>query len=448
MNFLSIIEAKRDGAALEPARFDEFISAYTAGQIPDYQMAAFLMAVCFRGLNAVETRALTLAMRDSGDVLKFPTDPRPLVDKHSTGGVGDKVSLPLAPLLACLGFRVPMVSGRGLGITGGTLDKLESIPGLQTSLPAEHIVEIVQRVGCVICGQTERMAPADKALYSLRDVTGTVPSIPLIVASILSKKLAEGLEALVLDVKFGAAAFMPTREKARELAQAMVALGNECGVDTRALLTNMDMPLGRAAGNWLEIKEADDCLAGQGPDDLRELVLACAAQLLVQTGKAASPDAALRQAADCLASGKPRRKWMEMIEAQSGDLEAFQRKLALDHTASAVAELTAASGGFVSRCDARVVGEVVRDLGGGRLAKESPINHDVGVDRIAKPGDAVRPGSVLARTHATNSGQCDAAIERLRSAWIVSSEPPNLTPLIAEVMESPISKIAVKRKVS
>src|SRR6266446_8032735 len=249
MNFLSLIEAKRDGKTLNTGQIKEIIVAYTSGQIPDYQMAAFLMAVYFRGLNTAETTALTLAMRDSGDVLKFPDDPRPLVDKHSTGGVGDKVSLPLAPLLACLGFRVPMTSGRGLGITGGTLDKLDSIPGFKTSLAAERIIEIVQTVGCVICGQTERMAPADKGLYALRDVTGTVPSIPLIVASILSKKLAEGLDALVLDVKFGAAAFMQQFEKARELACAMVALGNECSVKTRALLTNMDCPLGRAAGN-------------------------------------------------------------------------------------------------------------------------------------------------------------------------------------------------------
>src|SRR5882762_2300955 len=218
-------------------------------------MAAFLMAVYFCGLNTAETTALTLAMRDSGDVLKFPKDKRPLVDKHSTGGVGDKVSLPLAPLLACLGFRVPMISGRGLGITGGTLDKLDSIPGFQTSLPRNRVIDIVQKVGCVICGQTEQMAPADKGLYALRDATGTVPSIPLIVASILSKKLAEGLQALILDVKCGAAAFMPTREKARELASTMVKLGNSCGVNTRAVITNMDAPLGRAAGNWLEVKE-------------------------------------------------------------------------------------------------------------------------------------------------------------------------------------------------
>jgi pyrimidine-nucleoside phosphorylase len=220
MNFLALIESKRAGQSLAPDQIQEFVAAFTAGKIPDYQMSAMLMAIFFRGLNVDETRALTLAMRDSGDVLTFPKDKRPIVDKHSTGGIGDKVSLPLAPLLACLGFRVPMISGRGLGITGGTLDKLDSIPGFQTLRSAEKIVAQVQKVGCVICGQTDRMVPADKKLYALRDASGTVPSIALIVASILSKKLAESLDALVLDVKFGSAAFMQTKADARKLAQA------------------------------------------------------------------------------------------------------------------------------------------------------------------------------------------------------------------------------------
>jgi len=291
MNFLALIESKRDGQALTPEQIGNFVHEFTDGKIPDYQMAALLMAIYFRGLTTAETTALTLAMRDSGDVLKFPRDKRPLVDKHSTGGIGDKVSLPLAPLLACLGFRVPMISGRGLGITGGTLDKLDSIPGFQTLLPAGKIVEQIQKTGCVICGQTGRMVPADKKLYALRDVSGTVPSIPLITASILSKKLAESLDALVLDVKFGCAAFMQTKADARKLAKAMVTLGNECGVNTRAILTDMNTPLGRAAGNWLEVKEGVACLetgradlpvsqAAQqrGPTDLLELVLDCAAR--------------------------------------------------------------------------------------------------------------------------------------------------------------------------
>jgi pyrimidine-nucleoside phosphorylase len=308
VNFLSLIESKREGKIFAPEQIQELIREFTAGKIPDYQMAALLMAVYFRGLNTAETTALTLAMRDSGDVLKFPRNQRPLVDKHSTGGIGDKVSLPLAPLLACLGFRVPMISGRGLGITGGTLDKLDSIPGFKTLLPAAQIVAQVQKVGCVICGQTDTMVPADKKIYALRDASGTVPSIPLITASILSKKLAESLDALVLDVKFGRAAFMQTKAEARKLAQAMVALGNECGVHTRAILTDMNTPVGRAAGNWLEVKESVEYLAGKGPADLHQLVIDSAAHLLVQTRKSKSLAAARRQAEDCLHSGAPRQK--------------------------------------------------------------------------------------------------------------------------------------------
>src|ERR1017187_4806142 len=453
MTFLSLIEAKRDGQALDAAQIKEIITAYTAGKILDYQMAAFLMPVYFRGLSRAETRALTLAMRDSGDVLRFPDDPRPLVDKHSTGGVGDKVSLPLAPLLACLGFRVPMISGRGLGITGGTLDKLDSIPGFQTLLPAEKIVEQVQKVGCVICGQTDRMVPADKKIYALRDVSGTVPSIPLITASILSKKLAEGLDGLILDVKFGCAAFMQTKADARKLAKAMVALGNACGVNTRAMLTDMNTPLGRAAGNWLEVKESVACLegsaavpaagsiyAGEAPalhlNDLCELVLDCAAHLLVQTRKARSLVAARKQAESCLNSGAPRKKWDEMLVAQGADLGAFNKKLALDTTAPVVVELKAEKPGFVSKCDARLIGEVIRDLGGGRLTKDSGINYDVGIDRLAKAGEAVQKNSVLARIHAADQSQAKSACARLRAAFEISAMPPRATRLVAEIIAS------------
>lgn len=446
LNFLTLIERKRDGRLLTAGEIAQLIRAYTADQIPDYQMAAFLMAVYFRGLNAEETRALTLAMRDSGDTLRFPKDTRPLADKHSTGGVGDKVSLPLVPLLACLGFRVPMISGRGLGITGGTLDKLESIPGFQTLLPADRIIEIVQTVGCVICGQTDSMVPADKKLYALRDVTGTVPSIPLIVASIMSKKLAENLDALVLDVKFGRAAFMQTKSDARKLAKAMVTLGNQCGVNTRAILTDMNAPLGRAAGNWLEVKESVELL-NHGPlkptnrftdstvqplNDLRTLVLTCAAHLLVQTGRATSFTVAYKCAEDCLNSGAPRKKWDEMLVAQGADLDAFNEKLAPDRTAPVVLELKSKRHGFVSGCDARVIGEVIRDLGGGRLTKETKINFDVGVDRLAKPGDKVQPGSTLCRIHAATLSDANSAAKRLETAFTVSPSLPRQSQLIAE----------------
>ena len=434
MNFLSLIESKRDGHTLTAAQLREIVSGVVTGKIPDYQLASFLMAVFFRGLNTGETTALTLAMRDSGDVLKFPKDKRPVVDKHSTGGVGDKVSLPLAPLLACLGFRVPMISGRGLGITGGTLDKLDSIPGFKTLLPAKRITEIVQEVGCVICGQTDNMVPADKRLYALRDITGTVPSIQLITASILSKKLAESLDALILDVKFGCAAFMQTRAAAIKLARAMVALGNQCGVNTRAMLTDMDTPVGRAAGNWLEVKESVACLDGKGPEDLRELVVDCAAHLLVQTRKTKSLDAARKQAEVCLNSGAPRAKWDEMLVAQGADLRAVNRKLASDSTAKVAVLLKATRSGFVARCDARIIGEVIRDLGGGRLSKESTVNFDVGLDQIAKPGDAVKTGVVLCRIHANSAKQAALASERLVVAFEIKAKRPKLVPLVATVM--------------
>jgi len=434
MNFLSLIELKRENKPLAPEKIHAFISAFTAGKIPDYQMAAMLMAIYFHGLSPKETRALTLAMRDSGDVLKFPKDARPLVDKHSTGGIGDKVSLPLTPLLACLGFRVPMISGRGLGITGGTLDKLDSIPGYKTLLPVAQIVKQVQKVGCVICGQTDTMVPADKKIYALRDASGTVPGIPLIVASILSKKLAENLDALILDVKFGCAAFMQTKSDARKLATAMVELGNSSGVKTRAILTGMDMPLGRAAGNWLEVKESVDCLNNKGPDDLHELVVISAAHLLVQTRKAKNLNAAKKIATACLGSGAPAKKFREMLAAQGADLAAFDKKLLLDSTAPVLFELKSSRAGYVTYCDARIIGETVRDLGGGRLTKESSINYDVGIDRIARPGERLERGSVLARIHAADKKSAKVAAERIAIAFDIFAKPARIPPLISQVI--------------
>ena len=456
MNFLPLIEAKREGQTLAPAQIREFVRAFTAGAIPDYQMAALLMAIYFRGLDTAETTALTLAMRDSGESLRFPRDPRPLVDKHSTGGIGDKVSLPLAPLLACLGFRVPMISGRGLGITGGTLDKLDSIPGFRTLLPPAQIVAQVQAIGCVICGQTDTMAPADKKIYALRDASGTVPSLPLITASILSKKLAESLGALVLDVKFGRAAFMRTRAEARRLARAMVALGNQCGVNTRALLTDMNTPLGRAAGNWLEVRESVACLEPRGrvrehatdpttvnarsqpPQpglaDLRALVMDCAAHLLLQTRKARTLAAGRILAEDCLESGAPRAKWDDLLMAQGADLKKFNERLRRAQTAAHARAVVAGKSGFVSRCDARIIGEVIRDLGGGRLTKEAGIDYEVGVDQIAKPGERVERGGVLCRVHAAGSAQARDAVARLECAFEIAARRRPPGPLVVEVI--------------
>jgi len=434
MSFLSRIELKRDGHSLSGDRIAEFVSDYTAGRIPDYQMSAMLMAIFFQGMTPEETRALTLAMRDSGQVLKFPDDPRPVVDKHSTGGVGDKVSLPLAPLLACLGFRVPMISGRGLGITGGTLDKLESIPGFNTQLSPSRIVEQVQAIGVAMAGQTETMVPADKKLYALRDVTGTVPSIPLITASILSKKLAEGLNALVMDVKFGAAAFMQTKEQARDLAQSIVALARDCGVNTRALLTDMTAPLGCSVGNWLEVRESIECLDGGGPEDLRELVIDSAAHLLVQTGRSGDLAAARATALECLNSGKPRRKWDELLADQGADLEGFRSKLAAGVRAPVTRELKATRPGVVSLCNARIIGEVVRDLGGGHLTKDTIINPDVGLDQIAKPGEKRSAGEVLCRIHAATEADASDAATRLAGAFELAEDSPVVPPLIFEVI--------------
>jgi thymidine phosphorylase len=464
VNFLPLIESKREGKTLASEQIQELVREFTAGKIPDYQMAALLMAIYFRGLNSAETTALTLAMRDSGDKLSFPKDPRPVVDKHSTGGIGDKVSLPLAPLLACLGFRVPMISGRGLGITGGTLDKLDSVPGYQTLLPADQIITLVQKVGCVICGQTDTMVPADKKIYALRDASGTVPSIPLITASILSKKLAESLEALILDVKFGCAAFMQTRADARKLARAMVTLANQCGTNTRAILTDMNTPLGRAAGNWLEVKESVACLepcssrreealtnksetgsrksevesslltSAAAIEDLRTLVIDCAAHLLVQTKKSKSLAAARKRAEECLDSGAPRRKWDEMIVAQGADLAAFNEKLRRDSTAGSVAPVKSEKSGCLSRCDARIIGEVIRDLGGGRLTKESSVNFDVGVDQMAKPGERVAKGGVLCRVHAADSAQAEAVVDRLQAAFMISAKRFKPDSLVVEII--------------
>ncbi len=435
MNFPALIEAKRDGQSLTMDTIRAVIRDFTNGDIPDYQMAAFLMAVFYRGMTPEETEAMTRAMRDSGTVLQWPDDPRPVVDKHSTGGVGDKVSLVLAPLLACLGFRVPMISGRGLGITGGTLDKLESIPGFNTQLPPAQIIEQVQSIGVAMVGQTIDMIPADKMLYALRDVTGTVPSIPLITASILSKKLAEGLQALVMDVKFGSAAFMKTSAEARNLAQSIVRLARECGLNTRALLTNMDVPVGCSAGNWLEVREAVGCLEGDGPGDLQALTIELAASLLLQTGIATDAATARQSILEVLATDAPRKKFDEMVQAQGGDLAAFTRKLQLDKLSPVVMELETLDEGFITSVNAGIIGEVVRDLGGGRRTKESEIDPEVGLDMIARPDEPFGVGSVLARVHARTRDDAEEALRRLKSAFEFQDEPLEPPRTIIEVVQ-------------
>lgn len=419
MNFLSLIETKRDGGRHSPEEIAGIIRELVAGKLPDYQVAAWLMAVYFRGLDREELSALTMAMRDSGDRLEFPDDPRPLVDKHSTGGVGDKVSLPLAPLLVALGFRVPMISGRALGITGGTLDKLEAIPGFTTRLTKEQIVRQVQEIGVAMAGQTEHMVPADRILYALRDVTGTVPSLPLITASILSKKLAESLDALVLDVKFGAAAFMKSREEAEALGRTMAELASDCGVTTRFVLNDMNQPLGRAVGNWLEVKESVDCLEGRGPEDLRKLVLECAAHLLEMTGRVGGFEEGLGRAASTLDSGAPLQCWERLLLSQGANLDTFRRKLAEPAPAGIRWELRSRTGGRLTCIDARLIGELLRRSGAGRLRQADRIRWDVGVECAIKAGRTVAQGDLLAHIHAANESEARELGSELASAFVV-----------------------------
>ena len=389
MHIPALIGKKRDGGRLSAEEIHDLISRYSAGALPDYQMAAFAMAVFFRGMDDAETTALTMEMRDSGDVFAWPAGMPPKVDKHSTGGVGDKVSLILAPLLACEGVWVPMVSGRGLGFTGGTLDKLESIPGFRVSLAWAEMLSQLEKVGCFIAGQTENFCPADKKLYALRDVTGTVASLPLIVASIMSKKLAESLDRLVLDVKFGRGAFMQKREDAQQLADAMVAVGRGAGVETHALLNPMDQPLGRAAGNALEVAECVEVLRGGGPPDLVELTLDLALKLV---------PASREQLRAHLSDGSAWEKFVGMVEAQEGDAAALE-KIREVHSAPVITDLPAISRGTLTRLDALEIGRLCVELGAGRAKAGDAVDFSVGVECLKKEGDAVERGETVVRVH-------------------------------------------------
>ena len=393
MHIPSLIEKKRDGGALTAEEVGSLIRGYVRGSVPDYQMAALAMAVFFRGMNDAEVTALTTEMRDSGDVFAWPAGTPPKVDKHSTGGVGDKVSLILAPLLACEGVWVPMVSGRGLGFTGGTLDKLESIPGFRVSLAWPEMLSQLEKVGCFIAGQTENFCPADKKLYALRDVTGTVASLPLIVASIMSKKLAESLDRLVLDVKFGRGAFMQKREDAQKLADAMVAVGRGAGVETQALLNPMDQPLGRTAGNALEVAECVDVLRGIGPQDLIDLTLELAAKL-VPAGK--------DKLRSRLEDGSAWQKFVAMVEAQGGDASALE-KMRDVHRAPVVTEIPSPATGTLTKLDALEIGRLCVELGAGRAKAGDAIDFSVGVESLKKQGDSVRAGDPVLRVHSRHA---------------------------------------------
>jgi pyrimidine-nucleoside phosphorylase len=424
----SLIQIKRDGGALRPEQWAELIEGYTAGKVPDYQMSALLMAVVWRGLTPEELAALTDAMLRSGDRLRFDGLAAPRADKHSTGGIGDKVSLLLAPMVASCGVAVPMMSGRGLGHTGGTLDKLESIPGFRTRLTLKEATAQVERIGCAMLGQTPEIAPADKRLYALRDVTGTVESIPLIAASIMSKKLAEGLNGLVLDVKTGSGAFLPETAQALELARTMIGLGEARGCPTVALLTAMDRPLGRSCGNALEVEEAIEGLRGSGPFDLMEVTYALAAEMLLLVGAASDTMDARRRLEKSVNSGRALEMFGRIIEAQGGDPRVLDDPERLPQ-ASEVEVYRSPRDGVVSRIEPRRIGRAILELGGGRRTIEDEIDPSVGFVIPIKPGDTVRAGEPLASVFARDREGVDLAFAALADA-IDIGETGTLSPLI------------------
>jgi pyrimidine-nucleoside phosphorylase len=425
----ALIEHKRDGRALAPEAWSMLVREYAAGRVPDYQISALLMAVFFRGLEPAELAALTDAMIDSGDRLRFDGHPVPVADKHSTGGVGDKVSLLLAPMVASCGVAVPMMSGRGLGHTGGTLDKLESIPGFRTNLSLAEARAQIDRLGCAMLGQTPEIAPADKRLYALRDVTATVESIPLIAASIMSKKLAEGLNGLVLDVKTGSGAFLKETDRAIELARTMIALGATRGCPTVALLTAMDRPLGRACGNALEVEEAIEGLRGSGPADLMAVTYALGVEMLLLVGVAATPDEARRRLENAVASGRALETFGRIIEAQGGNPQVVDDPGVLPQ-AQAVEVYRAERGGIVERVEPRRLGRAIVELGGGRTKVEDTVDATVGFVVTCKPGDEVRAGEPIASVFARDSAGIAIGMAALGEAVSIG-DSGELSPLVS-----------------
>jgi pyrimidine-nucleoside phosphorylase len=413
-----LIERKRDGAALTPEEWSALIAAFTAGRVPDYQMAALLMAVVFRGLERQELAALTDAMVASGQRLSFDGWATPRVDKHSTGGVGDKVSLVLAPLVAACGVAVPTIAGRGLGHTGGTVDKLESIPGFRTALSLAEAKAQVQRIGCAVMGQTPEVAPADERLYALRDVTGTVAAVPLIAASIMAKKLAEGLNALVLDVKHGAGAFLPARDQALELARTMIALGEDRGCPTTALLTAMDRPLGRACGNALETEEAILALRGEGPPDLMEVTYALGVEMLLAAGVERTTTKARKRLANTVGSGLAAEKFEQLIEAQGGNPRVVDDPAVLPQ-AQVVEVYATPRTGVVVRVEPRTIGRAVVAMGGGRSKVGDTIDPSVGFVISVKPGDKVLAGEPIASIYARDTAGAETGTAALARAIVV-----------------------------
>jgi pyrimidine-nucleoside phosphorylase len=423
MVFQSLIERKRDGAPLESGAWHALIAEYMGGRIPEYQMSALLMAVVWRGLSDAELHELTEAMIASGDRLQFDGFATPRVDKHSTGGVGDKVSLVLAPLVASCGVAVPMMSGPGLGHTGGTVDKLESIPGFRTSLSLQEAEAQVRSLGCAMFRQTDEIAPADRRLYALRDVTATVESIPLIAASIMSKKLAEGLGGLVLDVKTGSGAFLPDPAQALLLAQTLVRLGEAYGCPTVALLTAMDRPLGRACGNALEVEEALLALQGEGPEDLMQVTFALGVEMLLLAGVARGTVEARRRLDEAISSGRALETFGKIVEAQGGNPAIVNDPSALPQ-AGAVEIFEAETRGFVTRVEPRAIGRAVVEMGGGRRALGDEIDPSVGFVITVKPGAHVAAGEPIASIFARDAAGIAVGIAALKEAISIGEKEP------------------------
>jgi thymidine phosphorylase len=422
---VDVIMAKRDGGRLTDEQIDWVIDAYTRDAVAEEQMAALAMAVYCNGMDTGETARWTAAMIASGTRLDLSGVSRPTVDKHSTGGVGDKITLPLAPLVATCGAAVPQLSGRGLGHTGGTLDKLESIPGWRASLSDEEILAQLESVGAVVCAATPSLAPADRKLYALRDVTGTVESIPLIASSIMSKKIAEGASGLVLDVKVGSGAFMKTFERARELAEALVGIGGQHGVAVSALLTDMSAPLGRAVGNAVEVAEAVEVLRGGGPADVADLTVALAREMLALVGLSDVDPAAV------LASGSAYETWCRMISAQGGDPEAALPAASTVHVVESPAD------GFLS-VDAYPVGVAAWRLGAGRARKEDPVDHAAGVLCLARRGDQVAKGQPLFELRTSREDTVEGGLDALSRGWHVADSAPESPDLVLDVLRSPV----------
>ena len=429
-----LIAKKRDGESLSTEEIGFMIDGYVRGEIPDYQMSAMCMAILFRGMDDREILDLTMSMMHSGETLDLSPIRGVKADKHSTGGVGDKTSLVLCPMVAACGVKIAKMSGRGLGHTGGTIDKLESFPGFVTGISEERFFENVNRIGIAIAGQTAEVCPADKKLYALRDVTGTVPSIPLIVSSIMSKKLAAGADVIVLDVKCGSGAFMKTAEQARELAEGLTRVGRLAGRKCAAVITDMDEPLGYAVGNALEVKEAIDVLAGRTEaGELKELCLTLGANMLTLSGLAANEAEAREKLKATIADGSALKKLAEMVEAQYGDSRAVYDTSLLPEAAFK-REVLSEEGGYVAHIEAEDVGLVSMHLGGGRVTKDSAIDLSVGVMLHKKVGDRVEPGESLATIHASDERKAAEAAELLKKCYTLSQSPVEKAPFIKAVV--------------